>query len=186
MTVHAFTHAFPAPSRPGRPCTKAALQRARHRHRKYTIAYTGTNLTGYTIHRVIPRALSEPGTDHLLTQLIDAEHDWTTVRALSPDHALRLATTELAEQADEARETTGAADVPRDQGADPDTALHASAVTVALLDQHPTPSHTAAAAPASSHHTRTDHGHRMGSPTPERRTTPTRTGTPRNGRMDLR
>ncbi|MFC4506637.1 MULTISPECIES: hypothetical protein [Streptomyces] len=130
MTVDAFT----APSRPSRPSTRAALQRARRRHRKYTIAYAGSDLTGYTIYRVVARALSEPGTDHLLTQLTDAELDWTTVRALSPDHALRLATAELAEQVREAWETTVVADGLRDLGIDLDTALHASAVTIAVID----------------------------------------------------
>ncbi|MEU5196066.1 hypothetical protein AB0G86_18750 [Streptomyces scabiei] len=126
MTADTFT----APSRPGRPTARAALQRARHRHRKYTIAYTGSDLNGYTIRRVIPRALSEPGTGHLLTQLTAAGHEWTAVRALSPDHALRLATTELADQVGEAWETTGLADGLRDLGIDLDTALHTSAVTV--------------------------------------------------------
>ncbi|RNG26161.1 hypothetical protein [Streptomyces botrytidirepellens] len=130
MTVDALT----APSRPGRPSTRAALQRARRRHRKYTVAYTGSDLNGYTIRRVAARALSEPGTDHLLTQLIDAELDWTTVHALSPSHALRLATAELTEQVGEAWETTGIADGLRDLGIDLDTALHTSAVTVAVTD----------------------------------------------------
>lgn len=122
MTADAFT----APSRPSRPTTRAALQRARRRHRKYTIAYTGSDLTGYTIRRVIPRALSEPGTSHLLTQLTDADLDWTTVRALSPDHALRLATTELADHVGEAWELTGVADNLHHLGVDLDTALHAT------------------------------------------------------------
>jgi hypothetical protein len=125
-------HAFTAPSRPGRPCSHAALQRARRRHRKYTVAYTGNDLTGYTIRRVIPRALSEPGTDHLLTQLIEAGLEWTAVRAVSPEHAVRLATAELAGQVGEAWETTGVADGFHEQGVDLETALHTSAVTVAL------------------------------------------------------
>ncbi|KNE81384.1 hypothetical protein AB0B04_18875 [Streptomyces xinghaiensis] len=127
MIIHAFT----APSRPGRASTSAALQRARRRHRKYTVAYTGDALTGYTIRSVTPRALSEPGTDHLLTRLTDAGHDWTAVRALSPDHALRAAAAELAEQVGEAWEATGVADGFHDQGTDLESAL-ADAVTVAL------------------------------------------------------
>ncbi|MFD6335071.1 hypothetical protein ACFWGI_36605 [Streptomyces niveus] len=128
MTADQFT----APSRPGRTSTRATLQRARRRNRKYTVAYTGNNLNGYTIRRVLARALSERGTTRLLNQLTDTGHVWITVRALSPDHALRLATTELADQVGEAWETTGIADDLRDQGTDLDSALQASAVTVAL------------------------------------------------------
>ncbi|MEU6070633.1 hypothetical protein ABZ864_40885 [Streptomyces sp. NPDC047082] len=128
MIVHAFT----AASRPGRAHTGAALQRARRRHRAYTIAYTGSPFDGYTIHRVIRRALSERGTDHLLTQLTDAGHDWTTVRAYSPDHALRLATSELADEVGDAWEATGVADAFRDQGIDLDAELRTRAVAVTV------------------------------------------------------
>lgn len=130
MTADLFT----APSRPGRSSTRAALQRARRRHRKYTVAYTGNDLNGYTIRRVAARPLSERGAVRLLNQLIDAGYGWTTVRALSPGHALRVTTAELADQVGAAWETTGIADGLRDQGADLETTLQSSAVTVAVTN----------------------------------------------------